>query len=100
MGRKKVTLTIDEDVWKRCQFLHRTAGANWSQVAERAFSVVLETFDEMVSGDTLDSSPKTPEFRKQALALLESRYDAALLEVHEIVSEPSPCKVSTSSKGN
>jgi len=98
MVRTKVTLTIDKEVWKRCQFLHRTAGANWSQVAERAFSVVLETFDEMVSADTLDSSPTTPEFRKQALALLESRYDAALLETHEILSDPSPCSVSTSSR--
>jgi hypothetical protein len=98
MGRKKVTLTIDEDIWKRCQYLHRTAGANWSQVAERAFSVVLETFDVMVSADTLDSSPTTPEFRQQALSLLESRYDAALLETHEILSEPSPCKVSTPSR--
>jgi hypothetical protein len=99
MGRKKVTLTIDEDVWKRCQFLHRTAGANWSQVAERAFSVVLETFDEMVSSDTLGSSPGTPEFRKDALALLESRYESALEETHQILSEPSPCKVSTHSMG-
>jgi hypothetical protein len=95
--RKRITLTVDADIWKRCQFLHRTAGANWSQVAEKAFSVVLETFDGMVATDTLDSSPTTPEFRQQALALLESRYDAALLETHELLSDPSSCSVSSPS---
>lgn len=100
MGRKKVTLSIDEDVWKRCQFLHRTAGANWSQVAERAFSVVLETFDEMVSSDNLASVPGTPAFRDDALALLESRYQSALAETHQILSEPSPCSVSSRSNGS
>jgi len=95
--KKRISLTIDAGLWKRCQFLHRTAGANWSQVAEKAFSVVLETFDEMVATDTLSSSPTTPEFREQALALLESRYDAALLETHELLSDPSSCSVSSPS---
>jgi len=95
--KKKVTLSIDAEIWDRCQFLHRTAGANWSQVAEKAFTVVLETFNDMVSGDALQSPPESPEFREQALALLQSRYDAALVETHEILSDPSPCKVSTRS---
>ncbi len=96
--RKRISLTIDAEVWERCQFLHRTAGANWSQVAETAFSVVLETVDEMLATDTLDSSPTTPELRQHALALLKSRYDTALLETHKIVSDLSPCKVSPHSR--
>jgi len=93
--RKRISLTIDADVWERCQFLHRTAGANWSQVAEQAFSIVLQATDEMLAADALNPSATTPELRQQALALLKSRYDSALLETHKIVSDLSPCKVST-----
>jgi hypothetical protein len=100
MARAKVTLTIDKDIWQRCQFLHRTAGANWSQVAERAFSVVLETFDELVSSESVGNAPGTPAFRNDALALIESRYQTALAETHQILSDPSPCKVSERSKGD
>jgi hypothetical protein len=43
--KKQVTLSIDPDVWLRCQRLKEQGGVNWSEVAEMAFLKVLDLVD-------------------------------------------------------
>jgi hypothetical protein len=96
MGKKKkVTLTIDEDLWARCQILRRTAGANWSEVAEQAFSAVVETVDQLlVAHSDAQSSESATSFGTQALAVLEAHYQTAVSETHRILSEAKPSDIS------
>ena len=96
MGRKKkVTLTIDEDLWARCQILRRTAGANWSEVAEQAFSTVVDTVDQLlVAHSDLQSSEAVTSFGTEALAVLEAHYQTALAQTQLILSEVKPPEIS------
>ena len=62
VGRKRISLTIDPDVWERCQSIGKEFGLNWSQIAEEAFVNVLYQMEELKK--ILDTMP--PELRKSA----------------------------------
>lgn len=97
MAKKKVTLSIDQEVWARCQVLSRTAGANWSEVAEQAFTKVADIVDELLaSHPNVQSSESIQAFREDSLALLESHYQKAVEQVQD--SLPVTSKVQASSK--
>ena len=53
--RKKINLSIDSEVWVRCQKVRRRFGLNWSQIAEKAFVNVLVHMEELEK--ILDSIP-------------------------------------------
>ena len=94
--KKSVTLTIDEDLWERCQRLRRTAGANWSQIAELAFYSVVETFDKLSvpRDETLPSSGNTDAFAEDALLHLESQYKVAIQKTNQALSGINPADLS------
>lgn len=46
--KKRVTLTIDPDVWERCLILKERSGANFSQIAEEVFRQLCDENDEMM----------------------------------------------------
>ena len=45
--RKKINLSIDSEVWARCQKVRKRFGLNWSQIAEEAFVNVLVHMEEL-----------------------------------------------------
>jgi hypothetical protein len=98
--KKSVTLTIDEDLWERCQRLRRTAGANWSEIAEVAFASVLDTFDKLsvARDETLPSSGTTDAFADDALLHLETQYQVAIAETIQALGGVKPNKRSKAIK--
>lgn len=90
--KKQVTLSIDEDLWARCQLLRRTAGANWSEIAESAFISVIDTFDKLSvpRDETLPTSGTTDAFAEDALAHLEAQYQVAIKETLEALGIEAP----------
>ena len=58
-GRKRIGLTIDPDIWERCQTKSKLYGVNWSLVAEQAFSVLLlqlENLEAVLASSNGDNS--------------------------------------------
>ena len=53
--RKKINLSVDPEVWARCQKVRKRFGLNWSQIAEEAFVNVLVHMEELEK--VLDSIP-------------------------------------------
>lgn len=77
--KQKVTLSIDSDVWKRCQALSNTVSfMNWSELAEQSFRTILDVFEPslMMLSDGHQPQEVIDEIRKQ----LDVSYHEMLLE--------------------
>ena len=56
--RKKITLTVDAELWSECKQRSKEYGLVWSQVAEQAFLAVLlqlREVEKIVKSNSLDS---------------------------------------------
>ena len=77
--KKKVTLSIDPDVWKRCQALSsRVSFMNWSELAELSFNSILDVFEPslMMLSDGRQPQEVVDEIVKQ----LDVAYHEMLLQ--------------------
>jgi len=77
--KRQVTLTIDPDVWARCQTLSSHVGfMNWSELAEMSFRTILDVFEPslMMLSDGHQPQEVVDEIRKQ----LDVAYHEMLLE--------------------
>ena len=54
--KRKITLTVDPDLWAECREKRDKYGLNWSQIAEEAFLGVLLQLREIEK--IIDSAPK------------------------------------------
>ena len=57
--RRKITLTVDSDLWAECREKRKRYGLNWSQIAEEAFLGVLfqlREIEKIVDSSSTDSS--------------------------------------------
>lgn len=53
--RRRINLTIDPELWERCQRVGKKFGLNWSRIAEETFFNVLSQMEELEK--ILDSIP-------------------------------------------
>jgi hypothetical protein len=76
--KKRVTLTIDPEVWARCQQLTEQAGCNWSQVAEECFSKIIEVVDAQLEAHKSGNHEKS-------LLLLQASYHKTLSDMYTAI---------------
>lgn len=83
--RKQISLSIDPDVWKRCQRLKEQGGVNWSEVAEQAFVTVLDLVDRAVAIKAATGS--MDEVVGDLERVAKSTYHKSLADLHQILPE-------------
>lgn len=77
--KQKVTLSIDSDVWKRCQVLSNTVGfMNWSELAEMSFRSILDVFEPSLT--MLSDGHQPQEVVDKIVKQLDVSYHEMLLE--------------------
>ena len=57
--KRKITLTVDPELWAECRQKREEYGLNWSQIAEKSFLAVLlqlREVEEIVKSASTDSS--------------------------------------------
>jgi len=80
--KKKVTLTIDADIWTRCQNLSsQIPFMNWSELAELSFTEILNTFESSLKGFADGSQPE--EVIQDVLDQLDFQYHQIVLDAKE-----------------
>ena len=65
MTKTRVTLTIDSDLWKECQFLKKKANVNWSSFAEASFYKAVSVLRGLAETAASSDSPSTVELRQK-----------------------------------
>lgn len=79
LRKQKVTLSIDSDVWKRCQVLsNRVSFMNWSELAELSFNSILDAFEPSLT--LLADGHQPQEVVDQIVKQLDFTYHEMLLE--------------------
>ena len=56
--KRKITLTVDPDLWAECREKRKKYGLNWSQIAEQAFLGVLlqlREIENIIESSSVDS---------------------------------------------
>lgn len=86
MSKKRVNLTIDADMWKRCQQISAQYDfVNWSEIAETSFLQILVVLDRAAKahqqGETVES------ITDQMLLYFQSQYHEALSETYKAVND-------------
>ena len=77
--KQKVTLSIDPDVWKRCQALSsRVSFMNWSELAELSFNSILDVFEPSLT--MLSDGHQPQEVVDEIVKQLYVHYHEILLE--------------------
>jgi len=86
MTRKRINLTVEAEVWRRCQELAiRFPFINWSEIAENSFLQILVLFDEVLQIDD-ESQPKDVESMTERMLLhFQSRYHSTLSDTYQTV---------------
>ena len=88
MSRKKkqVTLSIDPDVWLRCQRLKEQGAINWSEVAELAFVKVLDLVDRamVIKSATGSMGEVVGDMERTAKA----NYHESVSVIYELLNQP------------
>ncbi len=86
MARRRINLTVESEVWRRCQELAiRFPFLNWSEIAENAFLQILVLFDEVVQIDN-DDQPKDVESMTERMLLhFQSKYHSTLSDAYQNV---------------
>lgn len=86
--KKKVTLSIDPDVWTRCQTLSsQVPFMNWSELAEISFTEILNTFESSLKAFADGSQPDE---------VVQAVLDQLDLQYHQIVLEGKAAKLAHS----
>lgn len=86
--KKKVTLTIDADIWTRCQNLSsQVPFMNWSELAEISFTEILNTFELSLKAFADGSQPDE---------VVQSVLDQLDLQYHQIVLDGKAAKLAYS----
>ena len=81
--KKKVTLSIDPDVWTRCQILSSHVGfMNWSELAEMSFRSILDVFEPSLM--MLSDGHQPQEVVDEIVKQLDVHYHEMLLEAKKV----------------
>lgn len=86
MARKRINLTVESEVWRRCQELAiRFPFVNWSEIAENSFLQILVLFDEVLQIDD-ESQPKDVESMTERMLLhFQANYHSTLSDAYQTV---------------
>ena len=93
--KKRVGLTIDPEVWARCQEIGKKFDLNWSQIAEEAFVNVLQHMEELEK--ILNSMPSDLQ-RSAAKANLKGFIERTYTDLNQELEEEIPESNSKSKK--
>ncbi len=90
--KAKISLTIDPDVWKRCQTLSSHVGfMNWSELAEMSFRSILDVFEPSLM--MLSDGHHPQEVVDDIVKQLDVHYHEMLLEAKKVkLSQPENSK--------
>ena len=85
--KTRVTVTIDSDVWRRCQHLKKLHGFNWSNYLEQALLTALELVDraEQVHSSTGSLEAVVSDFDRSA----KYAYRDAISQLRSSLLSPS-----------
>jgi hypothetical protein len=87
-GRKAtVTLSLDPDLWVKCQRLRAAYGVSWSQVAQQAFAGIVEMLERAEAVHAVDGSDGVSDDLKRQL---DSLYFESLSSLASSEVFPSP----------
>ena len=88
--RKKITLTVDAELWAECKQRSKEYGLVWSQVAEQAFLAVLlqlREVEKIVKSNSLDSGSLDTSMVKSQLSDYIARTCVGLGNEFEEISQ-------------
>ena len=88
--KRKITLSVDPDIWAECREKRKKYGLNWSQIAERAFLAVLlqlREVEKIVGAASIDSSSLDTSIVKSQLNDYVSRTFLQLNKDFEEISK-------------
>ena len=88
--KRKITLSVDPDLWAECREKRKKYGLNWSQIAEQAFLGVLlqlREVEKIVEAASTDSSSLDTSIVKSQLNDYVSRTFSQLNKDFEEVSK-------------
>ena len=88
--RRKITLTVDPELWAECREKRKQYGLNWSRIAEQAFLAVLlqlEEVEKIVESASVNSSNLDTSIVKSRLNDYVNRTFLQLNEDFEEVSQ-------------
>jgi hypothetical protein len=84
--RKRVNLTIDQDVWTRCQYMSSQFDfINWSSVAQTAFEQILVLLDETL--EALSEGETSEDAMQRAILRFQVQYHASLSHAYKTLRE-------------
>lgn len=87
-GKKvTVTLSLDPDLWAKCQRLRAAYGVSWSQVAQQAFAGIVEMLERAEVAYSVDGPDAVSDDLKRQL---DSLYFESLSSLSSSEVFPSP----------
>lgn len=81
-NRKRVTLTINPELWERCQALQEKVDISWSRVVEQILSGMLDMIEPSAAGEEV-----TPAGVEQSLIAMQTVYAKAVMDTNKIYNE-------------